>query len=605
MDGSAAQPSDPEPRATREFGKYLEAFSRDLLVLAKTLSVYPEAHPARVHIAERLVGSMPAEAPEGLTIGITPTRFLHANEFFGSDGSRIESFASLLHGKKIMRLHWSSNTGLQDVLAFSTILAGSQWTGAELAEQLRSSGVRAIRIDPLDITKIHRALSHADTTGAGSDEAAEREMETWLWLQDDSLEPEVLAQALRSEAFRALSSQNPSFPLRLLFRHGPKLGNALGHLPGREREEIRNLLAKSGNEQPVAELASIVLSEVKTGRRGGEDAISLLEGLSPERLIDLMAQVIAQSDHATPRALAFFRNLTTKFDVDRLIAQVESRQSQHDGPNHPADVWHTLRTFLLDLEEQDFFGDDYLSDLDHMSREESQGKGSPGVLAKFAEDPGFHLDSVYLGLARDEGGEAVVRLRRRIEARISVLPASALLQFVSNTTRAIPNFFLERPELAREVFSKSLADTRMLGRAERQAVIAFARTHEDAVLDLALTVLIRERRIAVRRFLVDVLSALSPETTVRMLARASDAPWYYVRNIATVLGRRRERESAPILQALLRHPHDKVRKECLKALGPMGGAARHAVAEFAKNASTTSEERRLAARILERNSTCP
>ena len=54
----------------------------------------------------------------------------------------------------------------------------------------------------------------------------------------------------------------------------------------------------------------------------------------------------------------------------------------------------------------------------------------------------------------------------------------------------------------------------------------------------------------------------------------SNAPWYYLRNMAYILGRIGNETSADILQPLLLHKDKRVRKEAFKSIGQTGGNKR-------------------------------
>jgi HEAT repeat protein len=53
-----------------------------------------------------------------------------------------------------------------------------------------------------------------------------------------------------------------------------------------------------------------------------------------------------------------------------------------------------------------------------------------------------------------------------------------------------------------------------------------------------------------------------------------NAPWYYLRNMAYILGRIGNETNADILQALLLHKDKRVHKEALKSIGQTGGNKR-------------------------------
>lgn len=595
--------SDPP---TQDLANALESFARDLLVLIKTCSVYPAGHPSPQRVAERLTQWTPTGPRSEFSLGITPTRFLVNEQFLGAAGSRIAALAALLHGRKVMRLTWGAEVRVEDVTRLAATLSRTQANGPELCAELRAAGVRGIELEPLDIAKIHGTLMTAGSVDAGHPAGGARGLDAWLWLQDAAVQPEDLAQAVISDDLWQAGKDDPGFPLRLLFQHGRKLDRALGLLPPAERERVRGRLVSAGGALPMADLASVILAEVRRGNDGGEAVSCLLGQLGPEDLVELMASVVALSKEATPRVLAAFLNLAPRIDAEQVLPIVEARLSQPEAHRHAAGTWRHIKNFLLDLEEGGFFGDDYLAGLERLSAGETAetSAAQPDWAAAFAVDPEPHLDWIYTALAGSGEGPDVALLVRRLHHRLPVLPLLELLPLARAANQVAPTLWREAPELLQGVFARVVAGIRFLNPTERLEAVAFARAHEDLVLAVVLDALLQERRIATRRFLVDTLSSFSPDTTAAMVARTLTAPWYYVRNVATVLGRRKNGGDAHVLEALLDYPHDKVRKEALRGLGQFGNA-RSAVEKFARDGSRAADERRLAQRILARGRKTP
>ncbi len=587
--------------------KALEDFARDLLTLTKTFAVYPEGHPAPLNVAERL--SRWRLADEGgedqVSIGFTPTRLLVGNCFYGTAGSRCEALAAYFHGRKVMRLTWSTRVTGADVMGFAALLASTRLAGAELCDALHAAGSYAVGLEPLEVAKIHGTLTLDGRREAGKD-AGERSLEAWLWLQSDALQPAELARTLVADGFWELGEQDPVFAAGLLFRHRSKLGAALGLLPEAEAECLRDRLGRLPQRLSAAELAAAVLSHGRAEAPQDDGESLLLEGLDAAALVELIAAVVAETGAATARVAGLFRSVAPRRDVAELLGLVDARLSLGGGGAYAEDVWQTVRSLLLDLDEEGFFGDQYADELEALAAApdlEPAGPELPRPARIFAEDPEPHLDRICFDLACSGDAQALLRLRRRLIARLPQLEAGEILDLVAAADAGVPELLAGQEELLREIFAKLAGSVRTLDAAGRASCVCFARTHEAAVLDPAITALIRERRIAGRRFLVEVLAALSPATTAAMIERACTAPWYYLRNVATVLGRRADRGSAPVLCALLDHPHGKVREEALRSLSLLGGAARRAVEGFATDGARAVEERQLARRLLARRGT--
>jgi hypothetical protein len=592
-------PEFEQPRVD-QLGESLEVFARDLLILSKTSSVYPKGHPAPQRMATRLAGWAPPGAAGNVLIGVTPSRLLLDGHFFGTKGSRTEAVAAFLHERKIMRLIWTAQVRVFDVIAFTSLLGTTPWTGAELRRELRAANAFSIDVDPLDVSKIHAALRTKTETVVPGKGAEERGRETWLWLQDDAIQPDGIASVLRSDDLWTATEKHAAAVCALLFRHGQGLDEALGRLPANGREEVLARLGVLGNSLPVAEVAKIIDLAAAKPDLGDESLSGLVRDISTDDLVDILAGVVALGGGSTARLARVFRCVAPSGAVDEMLPLIDARFASGENRGVALEVWRALEAFLIGLDEQKFFGDDYVEALETMAQCELQTEDTE-TTGPFQEDPESHVDWICLTLAQDEGEEeGIGRLRQRLGVRIAQLPIGQLFPLVLAVDRTVPELFSGQPELVHEVFSQMVSSIRLVGRAEQRAVVEFARRHEESILDAALTALLKERRIAGRRLLVELLSSLSAASTAQMVSRARNAPWYFIRNIVTILGRRRERTSVPVLEALLDHPHEKVRREVLRSLGRMGGPGRRIIVRFAGDATRNRRERLFAKGVLDR-----
>lgn len=578
-------------------GEALEGFARDLLVLCKTFSVYPQGHPAPLRMAERLSKWFLPGTTGDVSVGVTPSKLFVEEHFFGAKDSRAEAIASYLHARKVMRVIWTSRVQTDDVLAFARVLATRGLKNADLRAELRAANVFSIDVDPLDVGKIHGAVSTQKL--ALDKDSVERGREAWLWLQDDTIQPDGIASVLHSGSLWEAGEKEATFIATLLFQHAHKLDEALFVLPEESRQKTLAQFGKLGKALSVVELAKIIDREARRGNLDSKSLSGLLGELETETLVDIMAAVVARGSGSTERVASIFRFLAPKGELEGILPLVEARFSPGGSRGFALEIWNVVESFLLNLKEEKFFGDDYYDSLNNITQREPEPSESDD-LAEFKEDPEIHVDWMYFGLARDQGGDTIPKLLDRVRARVSVLPVSQLLMLVLEIDRTMPGAFRGEPKLVRQIFSKLISNIRVLDRAEQWAAIELARAHETSILDVALTALLKEQRLAGRRFLVELLSSLSAASTPEMIARACNAPWYFVRNVATVLGCRKERTNASILQALLDHPHKKVRREAMKSLGALGAPAKRVLEEFAGDIAKNADDRRLARTILHR-----
>src|SRR5512145_1726467 len=82
----------------------IDAMSRDVLLLTRTIGIYPEGHPQLVQMTERLLGWVRGEGDRGVTVGVTGTELVVDGLFCGGKDSRAELLARHLHKRRVARL---------------------------------------------------------------------------------------------------------------------------------------------------------------------------------------------------------------------------------------------------------------------------------------------------------------------------------------------------------------------------------------------------------------------------------------------------------------------------------------------------------------------
>ena len=78
-------------------------------------------------------------------------------------------------------------------------------------------------------------------------------------------------------------------------------------------------------------------------------------------------------------------------------------------------------------------------------------------------------------------------------------------------------------------------------------------------------------RVNIMHLIIDMGKKVEPAVRNRI---QKDTPWYYLRNLAYLLGQIGNEDSAEALQPLLRHDNSKLRNEALKSIYRVGGARR-------------------------------
>lgn len=80
-----------------------------------------------------------------------------------------------------------------------------------------------------------------------------------------------------------------------------------------------------------------------------------------------------------------------------------------------------------------------------------------------------------------------------------------------------------------------------------------------------------EEDMAVRKYIIDVLTPLCKDQIPLLAVHVNDERWYLVRNIVSIMARLHSPEALPYLRRTFYHSNPKVRAETIRALGLIGG----------------------------------
>ncbi len=80
-----------------------------------------------------------------------------------------------------------------------------------------------------------------------------------------------------------------------------------------------------------------------------------------------------------------------------------------------------------------------------------------------------------------------------------------------------------------------------------------------------------EEDMSVRKYIIDVLTAMCRDRIYLLGAYVDDPRWYLVRNIVSIMARLHSPETIPYLRRTFFHPNPKVKAETIRALGMTGG----------------------------------
>ncbi len=527
----------------------VEAFARELLALVRGVRVYPPSHPYLQGVVARLLAGVESDLPAALSLGVTPSELWVGEVGAGGKGTRAAQLAALLHGKKALRVRWAPTATADDALAFAAALADPALEGPSLGAALVDRGVGTIEVASLNLACLHDTFAEAG--GVGGKEA-------WQWL----LAGGALFSGTAGEADGASL-------VRGVAALGGGLGEALEALPEEQRAGVLARLARLGGEARASDLAAVL--------RGADLSGPVVSALTPEltgdRLVELLAALAAAEGKNTQRLADVFRRFAPPGGATELLPTVRARIADAGLAPRASGVWQAVETFLLELDEESFMEAEYTASLDRLAARGPDGTAPPGEVLDLLEDPEAHLDRVLLALAVREPETWGPRLGKRLETRVTALQPTRYLELLQTIHGAVPGFLERRPEVLVRALRDGSERLRDLDRAGRDQLLAFACAHEAVLLEPVLRALATEQRIAVRRFLVDVLSAYSPAATPVLVARLRRAPWYVTRNLTIALGRRGDQRALPAVRALRAHEHPKVRREAVLALASLEARA--------------------------------
>jgi len=597
----ALEPRAPEPTEDIVLAQRLESFSRDLLALVRAVRVYPPAHPFLQNLTGRLVAMVGDALPAPLVLGVTSRELSVGGRFAGGKDSRAAELAAHLHARKVLRVTWTREATHSDITRFAELLSDPKLSGEDLGRALRRRRVFAIDVEPLVLERVHEAFQQAPR-GAPR-EAGGRE--AWKWLLSGEASPEDVADLLVSDGLWALpTEESPDAtdalrPAEVLFRMGERLDAALEHLSAGQRRIVLDRLAQVGRQLSPRDLAGILQAADSAGVLDGPLGGIVEQTFGGEQLVDLLAGLVEREGRSTRRLAEVYGRLAPA-EADQLLNQVRSRLDAPDRGGFSVEVWEAVEDFLLGTRESHYMGADYTSSLEAFAAAAAESEPASAA-EEFPGEVDTHLDSVLLGLALDDPALWGRRLLDRLAARADDLAPAELLGMLGNLQEERPQLLEGQAELLEKAFRVGVARLRDLDDAGKEALLAFVRTHERALLDGVLRALAEDGSMSVRRFLVDAVAGLSPAATPAVVSRMRSSPWYVTRNLVIALGRKGEGVAVPVLRSLLGHEHPKVRREAILALGQFTGPlARQALRGIASAKESTREDRALAERVLQR-----
>lgn len=580
----------------------LEEIARDLLLLTRTVAIYPETHPKVTQIAERLSG-WAASFPEGeVTLGVASTDIIYKDQFYGGRETRLETLARRLHQHHIARITWRAGLTVKEVFAFARVLSGQELQGEELVEAVEKAGIVNLVLTPLDISALHEKMRLVDIDY--SEASRERRNRIWQWVQRVSGNPVELVKCLGDEEFWrdgfSEDRQVQSDFAQMLAGLGSTLDSALHLVDDDKRAEIEAKLHKIGRTLRPEVLATLMAAHMAEGALDGPSATALMKHITGEKLALLLGGLVSLGGDREEKVAVLLEKYVPKGSIMGLAGLVREWKVEGEKVGLAAEVWEWLESYLLNMDENQFMGEGYRATLDRMA-ERLRTSGGRAAAFGFYEDPEFHLDAVCAGLVRlnAKGGEDI--FSKRLSSRLTVLDPIGAINLIDFTDRMVPDLFDRRHDVFERLYGDLASNVRDLPPNTRNRLLAIAKRHEEEALPILLKQLATEERSHVRRFLIEVLSSLSKASVPRIIQSTRNAPWYYARNVATVFGQMGDPRTVPFLRALLEVNNQKLRREAMRSLSLINdSAARAALAAHAQKSGLGPDESRVARALSEK-----
>lgn len=583
-------------------GEALETFSRDMLFLIHTARSFPDGHPSAARVTKMAATWWPpGDKRRVLTLGFTRNEVVLDSRFYGAKRSRVSELAAFFHSRSVKSLTLSRGFTEEELWGLARLFADRRaGNGEDLAQALASRGSGGIAVAALDIGRIHRAFSVRRDSGTTEEKA--RQQQTWLWLQAQNSQPGEVARALADRDLwnHAFSDHDEVLKLGyLLAGLGQRLEQGLDRLGEKDKAEVLSRLSSLGRKVTIEELSGIISSVPEAISLQQSGMVAMLDDVGEEKLIDLMAGVVAGGVNSANRIRELLKSIGGENGAAKALRMARSRLASDDRRGFAVEVWQNLEEFLLNENYQSVMKDDYYSSLTSFQHA-PVGRVDAGL--DLTQATAGELDFIYLSLALSGGGilmDGWERLFGHIRELAEEDPARAL-RLVEATTSVAPQALTGAPDLPLALVRAAILNARKLDADERKAVRRFASPFGSRLLDFLLSALKEVDRLSSRKLLVEVLSDLSRETTPVIVSRARSGPWFITRNLLIALGRRGDPLSLPYVVTALDHEEERVRREALRALARFGESGRAELARFLDSRGRQERDLRLAKALYSR-----
>lgn len=566
----------------------LSDFIYDLNIARRQLALYPEDHPQLQQSYTRVLQVLTqlCQVSDVVTLGIAPNTLMYEQQWLDADNPVYRDFARFLAARDIASISFHRALEVAELIRFNQLLKRDPQAIAEaggLVSLLKQQQIEHISLIPIDFAAFQPAATSA---ASGTSDAL-------IWedflqgLTSNQLDPEGSAksreQRLDLDQVAALLNEADSRSPGAKADYDQAISSFVTkmqeHSPT-QRKKISSQLAALVEQLNPEMKRSFLNSAFRALDQHEDESAELLQALPPKlltealqqhnseqlnissRLVDLLGQFAGASDaapthrvsgdsEALPEEVQQARvdillledNLSDYLPSDYQQALAEILTGNIRG-NLPASVAQQLRLRLEEHSLEKQCGAIIFNMLENrVAREtELQLQDNLAELARFFLDTGdfIALTDIFRNWSRHLYSER------------------AAVRFLDEKVLA---------DQTRELFMNEVLDSIALWDDDKLAAIS-TYIHEvgEPYAELLVQRLASEDQAERRKLWMKLLIELGDKAHQIIHQQLQNKNWQLVRNLLIVIDRQQATLPAKTLQQLTRHPHCRVRQECLRIM---------------------------------------
>lgn len=580
----------------------VEKLLLDLARICHWTRLYRPDHPflagrgATVHAA--LVAQAGREPGNRLLLGIARDRVMYRDTFFGQGHPLVTHFTETFYTHQIATIGFGPDCTPEGLLAFFRCLHDAKPGNSDLSPEafLQQEKIPGISVYPYNYKevlsrRIHGTEEGAELSGRGdalwrmlltaniADDGGESKV-----VQELAESPELLPAILRRARAEAGKGEDPSaspflpeggaMPPEVMCRMFRRLGDKLRTLPDDRKEEV--------------------LLSLDRGLENGIDpsAASLADGYTDDEFLDLLATLLSVEGKGGKRLRKIFETIADQRDVDGSLLprwNDRARESLRAKEYFSMKTWEAVETLLISRSEDAYLEEEHSRFMEALSGDGGQMAARAAalppdrvLLAAFgAEAQHRQATAVLLELLAMEKNDAeFLGLLEEIRKRVPNMISRKEFALLENVLGALSAIRTHAPGTGPEAVGRIIEEldfghiidlylSREVTAEEAPRIpsllAAFGREASVPVLER----LLMEPEANRRKVLMSLAVRIGVEAVPAIQERLFHPRWYFVRNLAYILGEIGFRGAVIGLSRVLDHADPRVRKEAIQALGKL------------------------------------